>query len=670
MREGCRMVAAARIGAQPRRGASPLSGRVFRRRRTNGGRRYNRLVKRSIIPLVTITALIGAVTLGVSAQQQERSSIADRYKWDLSQIYPNDQAWRAAKDKLVSQIPSIRPFQGTLGSSAQKLADALDLANQLSKELSRLYVYASMMSDQDTRVSMYQGMQQEMTQTGANLSAETSFIEPEILKINRATIDKFIASEPRLKVYRMYLDDILRRRAHTLTDGEERLLASSSVMASSPSNVYGIFADADFPYPTVTLSDGKSVKLDSSGFSLYRTVPNRDDRQKVMSAFFGGLGAFRGTFGATLNGQVQADTFYAKARKYPSALESALDGPNIPTTVYMRLIDGVNRNLPTFHRYLNLRKRMMGVPELHYYDLYAPLVSSVDLTYTADEAQKHVMAALAPLGDEYATAAKRAFAERWIDLYPNPGKRSGAYSNGGAYDVHPYMLLNYNGKYNDVSTVAHELGHTMQSYFSNRTQPYPLANYPTFVAEVASTFNEALLIEYMLKTITDDATKLSLLGNYLEGIKGTVFRQTQFAEFELRMHEMAEKGEPLTGDALSTLYADITRRYYGHDKGVCLVDDYIQHEWPFVPHFYRNFYVFQYATSFTASAALSEKVLAGDSAATKRYLTFLGAGGSKYPIDLLKDAGVDMTTDEPLDLTMRKMNRVMDEMERLLAKKQ
>jgi len=622
-----------------------------------------------------VQALTIALTLGLAptvparaTQQQERGAIPDRYKWNLAEIYPSDQAWRTAKDKLVSELPAIRAFKGTLGSSPQKLADVLELSSRLAKDFTRLYVYASMTSDQDTRVSAYQGMQQEMAQIGATFGAETSYIEPEILKVDPAKIETFISSEPRLKVYNFYLHDILRRRTHTLTDAEERLLASSSVMAGAPSDVYGILSNADFPYPTVTLSDGKSAKLDSSGFNLYRAVPNRGDREKVMSAFFGALGAFRGTFGSTLSGQVQSDVFYSKARTYKSALERSLDAANIPTTVYTRLIDGVNRSLPTFHRYLNLRKRMMGVSELHYYDLYAPLVGSVDLTYTAEEAQKHVMEALKPLGPDYAAAAARAFNERWIDLYPNPGKRSGAYSNGGAFDVHPYMLLNYNGKYNDVSTIAHELGHTMQSYLSNKTQPYPLADYPIFVAEVASTFNEALLIDHMLKTITDDSTKLSLLGNYLEGIKGTVFRQTQFAEFELRVHEMAEKSEPLTGDALSKLYADITKKYYGHDKGVCIVDDYIQHEWAFIPHFYRNFYVFQYATSFTASAALSEKVLAGDPAATKRYLTFLSAGGSKYPIDLLKDAGVDMTTDEPLTLTMQKMNRVMDEMEKILAK--
>jgi len=616
---------------------------------------------------VAAAVIGGFAGAGTAAQQQERSSVPEKHRWDLSRIYPDEQAWRAAKDKLVAEIPSIAAFKGTLAASAQKLADTLELGSRISKDFDRLSVYAGMMSDLDTRVSTYQGMRQEMSQIGARVGAEMAFVEPEILKIDPATIETFIAREPRLKVYQLYLKDIVRRRAHTLSDGEERILAGSSVVAGAPSDVFGILSNADFPYPTVTLKSGKSVKLDSAGFSLYRSVPDRTDRENVMSTFFSSLGAFRGTFGATLNGQVQSTVFYAKTRKYNGALESALDPANVQTAVYRRLVDGVNKHLPTFHRYLGLRKRMMGVPELHYYDLYAPLVSSADRTYPADEAEKHVMAALKPLGDEYATAVKRAFGERWIDLYPSPGKRSGAYSNGGAYDVHPYILMNYNGKYNDVSTLAHELGHAMQSYFSNRTQPYPLAGYPIFVAEVASTFNEALLIDHMLGTIADDDERLSLLGSYLEGIKGTVFRQTQFAEFELRMHEIAENGAPLTGDALSKLYGDITRKYYGHDKGVSVVDDYVQHEWAFIPHFYLKYYVFQYATAFTASSALSEKVLAGDPAATARYLSFLGAGGSKYPIELLKEAGVDMTTDEPLELTMQKMNRVMDEMEKILA---
>ena len=617
-----------------------------------------------------VLTFILTVVHGAAAQpQKDRASVPDKYKWDLSQIYPTDAAWRAAKDKVAADIPKITAFKGTLASSAARLAEALEVTNSVSKEFARAYVYASMKADEDIRVASYQGNVQEMQQLGASFGAQAAFIEPEILKAGSDTINKFIASEPKLAIYAQSLRDTLRRSDHTLSEPEERLLAQSSLLQASPSDVYNILSNADFPYPTVTLSDGKSVKLDSASFSLYRGVPNRQDREKVMSAFFNALGSFRGTFGSTLNGQVQGDLFTAKARKYPTALAASLDGPNIPVTVYTGLVEGVNRNLPTFHRYLNLRKKMMGLPDLHYYDLYAPLVGAVDTNYTPDEAEKNTMAALAPLGPEYAAAAKRAFSERWIDMYPTPGKASGAYSNGGAYDVHPYMLINYNGKYADVSTIAHELGHTMHSYLSNKTQPFPTANYATFVAEVASTFNEALLIDYMLKQIKDDEVKLALLGNYLEGIKGTVFRQTQFAEFELRAHEMAEKGEPLTGDALSKLYAEITKKYYGHDKGICVVDDYVAHEWTFIPHFYRNFYVFQYATSFTASSALAEKVMAGDPAATKRYLAFLSAGSSKYPIDLLKDAGVDMTTQEPLELTMKKMNRVMDEMEALLAKR-
>jgi oligoendopeptidase F len=614
---------------------------------------------------VSSAAIVGTCVVAI-AQERDRSKVDDKYKWDLTHIYPTDDAWRKAKDALIADVPKLREFKGKLGSSAATLADALELGSRLSKEFSRAYVYASMMSDTDTRVSKYQGLQQEMVQLGAAVAADAAFVEPEILKLPRETLDRFLKTETRLAPYRFYLEDIQRRAPHTLSDSEERLLAGSGVIAATPSTTYGIFSDADFPYPSVALSDGKTVRLDSSGYSLYRAVPNRDDRKKVMSEFFSALGKFRSTFGSTLNGQVQSDIFYARARKYSSALEAALDSPNVPTPVYMRLVEGVNRHLPTFHRYLKLRQRMMKLQDLHYYDLYAPLVASVDLNYSIDESQRIVMESLKPLGDEYAQAARRAFTERWTDWHPTEGKRAGAYSNGGAFDVHPYMLLNYNGKYTDMSTVAHELGHTMHSFFSNKRQPYPTASYPIFVAEVASTFNEALLIDYMLKTIQDRATRLSLLGNYLEGIKSTVFRQTQFAEFELRMHEISEKGEPLTGEAFDKLYVDITRKYYGHDTGVCIVDDYIAHEWAFIPHFYRNFYVFQYATSFTAAEALAEKVIAGDQAATKRFLTFLGSGGSKYPIELLKDAGVDMTTDEPLELTIKKMNRVMDEMEKLI----
>ena len=624
---------------------------------------------RTWIRLIVSGILLIAMTVLLTAQERDRSKVADKYKWNLAEVYPNPVAWRAQKEKITAELPKIREFEGTLSASPKTLADALELMSRLDKELTRLYVYASMLSDEDTRDSMPQGMQQEMQQIAASFGAYASFIEPEIVKIGSAAIEKTIAAEPRLKPYTFYLRDIARRAAHTLSDAEEKILADAGPLAGSPTNIYTILTNADFPYPTVTLHDGKTLKVDQAGYSELRASSNRDDRKVAMSAFFTALGGFGRTLGMTMNANVQKDLFYSKARKYNGNLDAALNGPNIPVSVYMRLIDGVNKHLPTFHRYLRLRKRMLGLTDdLHYYDLYAPLVSSVNLRYTPEEAQKLVIDAMAPLGTEYQSTLRRAFSERWLDWQPTEGKVSGAYSNGGAYDVHPYMLLNYLGQYNDVSTVAHELGHTMQSYFSNKTQPYPTANYPTFVAEVASTFNEALLIDYMLKQIKDTPTRLSLLGNYLEGIKATVFRQTQFAEFELRMHEMAQKGEPITGDALAKLYLDITRRYYGHDRNVTIVDDYIAHEWSFIPHFYRDFYVFQYATSFTAAEALSAKVLSGDQAATKRYLAFLSAGGSKYPIDLLKDAGVDMTTDEPLDLTIRRMNQVMDETEKLLGK--
>ena len=627
------------------------------------------------LPLLSLAFVTPDTSL---AQERDRSKIADQYKWNLSDIYPSDAAWKEAKQRLTEanpaaersvSIPTLKKYKGTLGLSAQQLLGCLDLITELNKEFSRLYAYANMSFDQDTKVQSYLGMQQEMSQLGASFGAQAAFIEPEILKIDPAKVQGFIKGEKKLEIYRHYLDDLLRRKAHTGTEGEEKIIADAGLISGEPNNIHSIFANADFPYPEVTLSDGKTVKLDAAGFALQRTSANREDRKKVFAAFMVKLNEYRRTYGTLLNAQVKTDLFSKNARKYNSCLESALDASNIPTQVYHSLVDNVNKNLSTFHRYLKLRQRILGVDQLHYYDLYAPLLKDVDLKYTYEESQQHILAALKPLGSHYTDVLKKGFAEQWLDVYPTEGKRSGAYSNGSAYDVHPYMLLNYNGTYNDMSTVAHEFGHSMQSYLSNKNQPYATSQYPIFVAEVASTFNEALLIDYMLKQIKDDNARLSLLGSYLENIKGTVFRQTQFAEFELRIHEMAEKGEPLTGDVLNKVYDEIVKKYYGHDKNVCIVDDEIKAEWMYIPHFYYNFYVYQYATAYTASSALSERTLAGDKAATNKYIEFLSSGGSDYPIPLLKKAGVDMTTSEPFDLTMKKMNRVMDEMEKILDKK-
>ena len=507
------------------------------------------------------TLSVMALTLTTTAQERDRSKIPEKYKWNLTEIYRDETEWRAAKDKLAAQLPDLGQYKGKLGSSAATLATALERTSALNKDLDRIYSYAALLADEDSRNAGHQGMKQEMAQLAAAFGSEVAYVEPEILGVGKATIDQFIASEPRLKIYTFYLNDILRRQPHTLSDSEEKLLAGAGPLAAAAGNAYNIFTNADFPYPSVTLSDGRTVKLDQAAFTDLRSLPNRSDRDKVMAAFFGALGSYQRTFGTTMDGEVQKVSFFAKARKYNSSLEAALDSNNIPVSVYSRLIDGVGRSLPTFHRYLKLRQRMMGVDQLHYYDLYAPLVGSVKLEYGPEQAEKLVLESLDPLGPQYQAVVERAFNARWIDLFPSEGKVSGAYSQGGVYDLHPYMLINYNGKYNDVTTVAHEMGHTMQSYLSNKTQPYPLSGYPIFVAEVASTFNEALLIDHMLKTITDPDARLSLLGNYLENIKGTVFRQTQFAEFELRMHEMAQKGQPITGEALAKLYMDIAKRY-------------------------------------------------------------------------------------------------------------
>jgi oligoendopeptidase F len=625
--------------------------------------------------VMVVIGLLLAVQNPLAAQERDRGKIADKYKWNLADLYASDAAWRDAKNRIAASgqgnpdpvsIPAVAKYKGTLSASPRQLLGCLELVATLNKELSRLYAYASMSLDQDTRVQTYLGMQQEMVQLSAAFGAQASFIEPEILKMDPARVREFIQQEKKLETYRHYLEDILRRKAHTGTEGEEKIIADAGLMADSASSIHSIFSNADFPYPEVTLSSGKVVRLDSSGFALHRASPNREDRKKVFAAYMSRLNEYRRTFGTQLNAQINKDLFYKNARNYGSCLESALNANNIPTRVYHNLVDSVNGSLNTFHRYLKLRQRILGVDQLHYYDLYAPLLADVDLQYTYEESQSHILSALKPLGEDYVATVKRAFDGRWIDVFPTESKRSGAYSNGSAYDVHPYILLNYNGKYDDMSTLAHELGHTMHSYLSNKHQPYATSDYSIFVAEVASTFNEALLIDHMLRQIKEDSVRLSLLGNYLEGIKGTVFRQTQFAEFELRIHEMAERGESLTGDVLNQVYEEIVRKYYGHDQKICIVDDEIKAEWMYIPHFYYNFYVYQYATAFTASAALSEKTLAGDTESTNKFIRFLSSGGSDYPIELLKKAGVDMTTSEPFDLTMKKMNRVMDEMEKIL----
>ncbi len=621
-------------------------------------------------PVEVLCMILLLTTAGVvQSQTRPRTEVAPEYTWNTADLFPDAAAWRNAMNQLNDLVPEIAAFQGKLASSARDLYACLELRTELSRRFGRLSTYAGLLSDQDTRDSEALAMKQETSQLGVDLSSRLAFIEPEIAALTSARIDQFIAQEEGLETYAFYLRDVLRRKAHKLSAAEEKIVAEAGLMSDAAYSTYSIFSNAELPYPEVKLSDGTTVLVDQAGYSRYRALPVREDREKVFQAFFTTLGQFRRTFGTQLYANVKRDMFYARARHYKNCLSTALDDNAIPVEVYHALIRNINTNLPTFHRYLKLRQRMLGVPQLEYHDLYAPVVKGVELNYAYDEARQLILTALAPLGSDYQKVVEEAFRSRWIDLYPTTGKRSGAYSNGSAYDAHPYILMNYSGQYNDVSTLAHELGHALHSHFSNSSQPYPLADYPIFVAEVASTLNEALLIDHILKTIKDDDIRLSLLMSHLDGIKGTLFRQTQFAEFELAIHEAAERGETLTGDKLTELYRAIFRKYYGADQGICDVDDLYALEWAFIPHFYYNFYVYQYSTAFTASTALSRKILNHEKGAVESYLEFISAGGSDYPIELLKKAGVDMTSTEPFTQAMAAMNRTMDEIEKILDKR-
>ena len=606
------------------------------------------------------------------ARAVERSEVAEQYRWELSALYADEAAWVAAGQSIGKQLPALARWQGKLGESPATLLAALGEWEAAYREVDRYFAYAMQLSDQDTRVARNQQMAQQAAQVYSELQTATAYMRPEILAIGRPTIERFIAEEPRLAQYRMFLDDILRAAPHTLTPPEEKVLARAGLLAQAGGAVHSVFTNADLPYPEVTLSTGEKVRLDASAYGKYRASPVKADRDAVFAAFWGRYGEFTRTLATTLNAHVESHVFNRDVRKFGSSLEAALFEYNIPVSVYQRLIDDVHANLPTLHRYLRLRQKIMGLPSLGYEDLYAPIVERVQLDYTPEQAMALTLDAFAPLGPEYVDVLRKGYASRWVDFLPTTGKRTGAYSTS-VYDAQPFQLLNFNGAWEDVSTLAHESGHSMHSYLSAKHQPYATAGYSIFVAEVASTLNENLLLHHMLGRAKDDDTRLALLGSHLDADRGTLFRQTQFADFELAMHEKAERGEPLTGENLTELYLRTVREYYGHDRGVTQVDDLIGAEWAFIPHFYRPFYVYQYATSLVASIAIAramrEEAKEGRSAARDAYLDMLRAGGSKYPVELLRGAGVDVLSSGPFDAAMAEMNGVMDEMEAILARR-
>jgi oligoendopeptidase F len=623
-------------------------------------------------PILWTLVIIAMSTMNPLAQAvraAERAQVPEKYKWNTADLYPNEAAWTKAKNDIAARIPKLAAFQGRLGGSADAFHSALSFLMDLDKDLSRLATYASMRSDEDTRVSGPREMKAMVEDLSVKFAAAISFLRPEILSLGEAKVKDFVGTDARLAPYGPWLDDILRYAPHTMSAPEEKVSAEAAIMAEGASNAYTTFTNADLPYPEVTLKSGEKVRLDASAYTRHRAAADRDDRLLVFKTFWSRYKEFERTLGATLDANVKTHIFNKNVRKYGSCLEAALFNSNVPTKVYTQLIKDVHANLPTLHRYLKLRKKMMGLSQLRYEDLYAPIVKKVELNYTPEQAMDLVEKAVEPLGPQYTADLKKSFQERWVDFMPTTGKRSGAYSTG-VYGVHPYQLQNFTGLYEEVSTLAHESGHSIHTYLSDKTQPYPTHDYKIFVAEVASTLNENLLLNHMLSQTKEKEARLFLLGSHLEGLRTTLFRQTLFAEFELKIHEMAEKGEPLVGEKLTELYRGLLKKYYGDAKGVCKIDDLYGIEWAYIPHFYYNFYVYQYATSITASAQIAANIRADKTSQSRdAYLKMLSSGSSKYPIDLLKDAGVDMTTSGPFKAAIKEMNATMDEMEKLLTQK-
>ncbi len=610
----------------------------------------------------SVLLALALVPLGASAAPRPTD------RWNLEDLFPTAQKYDEARAAFSRRLGELERHRGRLGRSAEALSAGLDLYFGLRRELHRLQTYAMLRADEDTRAAPHQARKQESEQLAADHEAKSAWLAPELLALPAGTLTRFGAA-PQLAQYRHFLADLERQRAHTLPAAEEKLLAEIGPIAGAPTSIYGILSNADLPVPTVTLSDGKRVRLDQPAYTMWRAATSRADRAIVFREFWRSFRAFENTFGTVLDAQVRKDVILARARRYPNALAAALDGANVPEAVYRTLVAEANRALPTLHRALALRARLLGVKDLGYHDAYTALVPGTPRRYTIDEAEAIVVAAVAPLGPAYAAAVKQGFSGRWMDVYPQPGKRSGAYCEGAAYDVHPYVLMNWNGDHESLTVLAHEWGHAIHSHLANRTQPFPNADYATFTAEVASTFNEALLFDHLYRRATRDDERLFLLGTLLESLRSTFFRQAMFAEFELRIHELAEGGTALTGERLSAEYLALLRRYMGHEKGVMRIDDAYGVEWAYVHHFYMGFYVFQYATSLAAASLLSAEVLAGKPGAADRYLGLLSAGGSDYAYDMLKRAGVDLATPAPYRALEARMRWALEEIEKLAAKR-
>ncbi|WP_418620743.1 oligoendopeptidase F [Ruminococcus sp.] len=591
-----------------------------------------------------------------------RSEVPEQFKWALEDIYATDEKWAEDLQKLKSMPERIAAFKGRLSESADTLYDFMQLSDEISVLCDSLGNYAQRRSDEDTANAKYQGFLGQLMNAYVAVNSAGSFETPEIISIEEDKLQKFYEDKPELKLYKRALDKLRRKKAHILSEAEEKILALTGEMGQSPENIYSMFSDADLRFPDAVDNDGKAHQVTHGSYIPLVQSEDRVLRKSAFESMYGTFDKFRNTCAATLSAQIKAVNFYAKARRYDSSLEAALDGTEVPVSVYKNLIEAVHDNMHYMYDYVALRKKLLGVDELHFYDLYTPVVPDADMKITFEEAKETVLKALAPMGEDYLAILKEGFENRWIDVYENEGKTSGAYSAGAR--VHPYVLLNHKDTLNCMFTLAHEMGHAIHSYLSNKNQPVVYSDYVIFVAEVASTCNEALLMQYLLKNTEDKKQRAYLINYFLEQFRTTLYRQTMFAEFELKINEMVAAGESLTAEGLNELYGELNKLYFG--DGIVL-DDEIKLEWARIPHFYYDYYVYQYATGYSAAIALSQRILKYGEPAVKDYIGFLKGGCSTDPISLLKGAGVDMATTQPINEALSMFGELVKEMEEAMA---
>ncbi len=596
-----------------------------------------------------------------------RDRVPEDFKFRISDIFPDQAAWREEKAHVVKLINSIPDLSQHWTDSPQTMADLLDLLASINVRSNRLYIYARLQNDMDLSNPAFTSMQGEIRNMEVELVSKSTFVGPDVLKLGNENIEAYLSKEPRLAKHRFDLTNILRRKDHILPEAQAGIVANVGLFTDTAAKTAGLFRDAEMPRAEVALTDGSKVLLNESNFLKYRLSKKSEDRRTVVEGYFNNVRKFQSTYASLLDGEMKKQVAMARIHRFPGTLAGSLFEDDIRPEVYHNLIRTVRANLAPLHRLLRLKQKMLGLPELHYYDVAVPAAPTVEKLYSFNNARDIVLAAVTPLGDEYSGALRGAFDNRWIDIYPNKNKQGGAYSMG-IYGIHPFIKMNYLGRYTDVSTLAHELGHSMHTHFSNLSQPSTTAGYSIFIAEIASTFNENMLLNQMLKADNDDRFKLGLLESYLERMRGTIYAQTMLAEFELAIHERAEQGQTLTAEWMNAKYLELYRQYTGADQGVLKVDDTAGVTWAVIPHLFRPYYVFQYVTGMVASTALAESVIRGGKPAADRYLTVLRAGGGKFPLDILRDAGLDMSQPEPIVAATQQFDRLVAEMEQIYSR--